>query len=211
MQRTRIEDVDSWMGPASVKRSLTRALGAEDVAINYYELDPGESFAFGYHRHADQEEVFYVLEGEATFETGEPRSGSESASSAERSRSRDGDAVSRDDETSQRDVSNHSADRSSGRSPREDGETASEDDEVTVGAGEAVRFGPGEWQQGWNRGESRVKALALGAPRESGETTILRECSECGERTGQEVGRAEDADALVTACVDCGAETGRFT
>ncbi|MEF8791740.1 MAG: cupin domain-containing protein [Haloarculaceae archaeon] len=155
MRKARIEEVDSWMGPASVKRPLSRALGAEDVAINYYELEPGESFAFGYHRHEGQEEVFYVQTGEATFET--------------------------------------------------------DDGEVTVGAGEAVRFAPGEWQQGWNRGEEPVRALALGAPQESGETTILRECPECGERTEQEVGRAEDADALVTRCLDCGAETGRFT
>ena len=154
MRKVRIEEVDSWMGPASVKRPVSRALGAEDVAINYYELEPGESFAFGYHRHADQEEVFYLLSGEATFET--------------------------------------------------------EGGEVTVGGGEAVRFAPGEWQQGWNRGEEPVRALALGAPQESGETTILRECPECGERTEQEIGRAEDADALVTRCLDCGAETGRF-
>ena len=155
MRKARIEEVDSWMGPASVKRSLTKALGAEDVSMNYYELEPGESFAFGYHRHEGQEEVFYLLSGEATFET--------------------------------------------------------DDGEVTVGAGEAVRFAPGEWQQGWNRGEEPVRALALGAPQESGETTILRECPECGGRTEQEIGRAEDADALVTRCLDCGAETGRFT
>jgi uncharacterized cupin superfamily protein len=165
MQKVNIEDVDSWMSPASVKRSLTRALGTEDVAVNYYELEPGESFAFGYHRHDDQEEVFYVLAGEATFETGEPR---------------------------------------------EDGETA-DGDEVIVGAGEAVRFGPGEWQRGWNRGEERVRALALGAPRDGGESTILRACPDCGGRTEQRIERTEDADALLTRCVDCGAETGRFT
>jgi uncharacterized cupin superfamily protein len=155
MRKATIEEIDSWMGPASVKRSLTKALGTEDVSMNYYELEPGESFAFGYHSHAGQEEVFYVMDGEATFETDEG--------------------------------------------------------EETVGAGEAVRFAPGEWQQGWNRGEDRVTALAIGAPQESGETDILRECPDCGERTEQEIGRAEDADALVTHCLDCGAETGRFT
>jgi uncharacterized cupin superfamily protein len=155
MRKARIEDIDSWMGPASVKRSLTKALGTEDVSMNYYELEPGESFAFGYHRHEGQEEVFYVIEGEATFET--------------------------------------------------------DDGEETVGAGEAVRFAPGEWQQGWNRGDERVEALALGAPQESGETTVLRDCADCGERTEQDIERAADADALVTLCVDCGAETGRFT
>lgn len=48
MEKVRIDDVDDRMGPADVKRPLSRALGAEHVAINYYELDPGESFAFGY-------------------------------------------------------------------------------------------------------------------------------------------------------------------
>jgi len=158
MEHARIEDIDSWMGPATGKRSLTKALGATDVALNHYVLEPGESFAFGYHEHDDQEEMFYVVEGEATFETG----------------GRDG------------------------------GET------VTVGAGEAVRFAPGEWQQGWNRGDEQVVALAIGAPQESGETTILRECADCGERTEQEIQQTEAKDALVTLCLDCGAETGRF-
>jgi len=30
------------MGPAHVERSLTKALGAEDVSMDYYELEPGE-------------------------------------------------------------------------------------------------------------------------------------------------------------------------
>lgn len=170
MEHVRIEDVDSWMSPASAKRPLSNALGAEDVTINHYELAPGESFAFGYHQHEGQEEVFYVLEGTATFETGEPRRGSESAS----------------------------------------GEAASEDGEVRVAQGEAVRFAPGEWQQGTNETDERVVALAIGAPAEMGETTILRECEDCGERTEQAVQPTEDKDALVTVCQDCGAETGRF-
>jgi uncharacterized cupin superfamily protein len=154
MEHARIEDIDSWMGPATGKRSLTKALGTEDVALNHYVLEPGESFAFGYHAHDDQEEVFYVLEGEATFET--------------------------------------------------------EEGDVSVGAGEAVRFDSGEFQQGWNRGEEQVVALAIGAPQESTETTVLRECPDCGERTEQEIRPTEAKDALVTLCLDCGAETGRF-
>jgi uncharacterized cupin superfamily protein len=155
MEKVRVEDVESWMSPASAKRSLTKALELEGVAINQYELQPGESFAFGYHAHEDQEEVFYVLSGEATFET--------------------------------------------------------EAGDVTVGAGEAVRFGPGEYQQGFNRGEALVSALAIGAPREGGSVDIRRECTECGERTGQSVELADSKDALVAVCLECGAETGRFT
>ncbi|MFB6205516.1 MAG: cupin domain-containing protein [Haloglomus sp.] len=154
MERVRVTDVDPWMAPASTKRPLSNALDAEDVAINHYELAPGESFAFGYHRHAEQEEVFFVLEGTATFET--------------------------------------------------------EADEVEVEAGEAVRFAPGEWQQGTNETSDRVVALAIGAPADAGETTILRECPDCGERTEQSVQPTEEGDALATVCEACGAETGRF-
>lgn len=68
MERAQIDDIDSWMGPADVKRPLGKVLGTTDLAINYYELEPGESFAFGYHRHADQEEVFYIQSGIVTFE-----------------------------------------------------------------------------------------------------------------------------------------------
>lgn len=154
MERVRIDDVDDWMGPADVKRPVGRALGVENAAINYYELAPGESFAFGYHRHDGQEEVFHVLSGTATFET--------------------------------------------------------EGDEVEVSAGELLRVAPGEWQRGTNRGDERVRALAIGAPAESGETTIRRECPDCGERTDQSIERADAGDGLVTLCADCGAETGRF-
>ncbi len=69
MERRAIDDVQNWLSPAAEKRPLGRALGAENVAVNYYELATGETFGFGYHRHPDQEEVFVVLAGEATFET----------------------------------------------------------------------------------------------------------------------------------------------
>jgi uncharacterized cupin superfamily protein len=50
-------------------RPLTDALGATDLALNYYELEPGDSFAFVYHVHEVQEEIFYVQSGTVTFET----------------------------------------------------------------------------------------------------------------------------------------------
>lgn len=154
MQHVTVDEIEDWMGPAEVKRSLGTALGTEDVAVNYYELAPGESFAFGYHRHADQEEVFYVIEGTATFET--------------------------------------------------------DDEEVGVGSGEAIYFAPGEWQQGWNRTDGRIVAIALGAPRDAGGVDIERDCEDCGGDTRQEVVPAEEADALLTKCADCGAVTGQF-
>jgi uncharacterized cupin superfamily protein len=155
MERVNAGDVDSWTSPAAAKRPLGRALGAEELALNHYELEPGDAFGFGYHRHPDQEELFYVLEGEATFET--------------------------------------------------------EDGDVTVGAGEAVRFAPGEWQLGRNEGEERVVALALGAPADASGADIRRECPECGERTPTEIERADEGSGLVTVCQECDAVTGQFS
>jgi uncharacterized cupin superfamily protein len=154
MERVSTDDVDSWTSPAAAKRPLGRALGAEEVALNHYELEPGDTFGFGYHRHPDQEELFYVLEGEATFET--------------------------------------------------------EGGDVTVAAGEAVRFAPGEWQLGRNEGDDRVVALALGAPAETSAADIRRECPDCGERTPTEVERSDDGSGLVTVCQECDAVTGQF-
>jgi quercetin dioxygenase-like cupin family protein len=71
METTAIDDLDSMMGPAAVKKRLAKGLEATEIALNYYELEAGETFGFGYHRHPDQEEVFYVLDGTATFETEE--------------------------------------------------------------------------------------------------------------------------------------------
>ena len=155
MERVSIDDPDRRMGPAADKRALSDPLGTTDLAINYYELAPGDSFGFGYHRHPNQEEVFYVVEGTATFET--------------------------------------------------------EDGDVDVSAGDAVRFAPGEWQLGRNAGEARVVALALGAPKDTGETEMLRECADCGGRTENTIEMADDRESLLTRCTDCGAVTGRFT
>ncbi len=71
MRKVRVDDVENSIQPAAVMRQLTEPLGTTDVAINYYELEPGDSFAFAYHDHEIQEELFYVIEGTATFETDE--------------------------------------------------------------------------------------------------------------------------------------------
>ncbi|MFC7141361.1 cupin domain-containing protein [Halosimplex aquaticum] len=155
MKRVSRDDCERRMGPAADKRALSAALDAEELALNYYELEPGDSFGFGYHRHPEQEEVFYVVDGTATFET--------------------------------------------------------EDGDVEVSAGEAVRFAPGEWQLGRNAGDERCVALAMGAPRDARRTEMLRECPDCGGRTENAVEMADDREALVTRCTDCGTETGRFT
>lgn len=112
--------------------------------MNYYELESGESFSGGLHTHTDQEEIFYVVEGTATFQT--------------------------------------------------------EDDVHEVGPNEVVRFAPGEYQEGRNEGEERVRAMAIGAPQDMGETRALFPCSECGaEYHETEV----DDDGVTLTCPDC--------
>jgi uncharacterized cupin superfamily protein len=155
MEKATIDDLDNWMGPASVKRPLGKALGTEHMGMQFYELEPGESTAFGYHAHENQEEVFYVVDGTLTFET--------------------------------------------------------EEGDVTVSEGEAVRFAPGEFQQSRNDTDGRVRTLGIGAPADPGELTLLRECPECDERTDQDIDSVDEGAALVTRCVDCGTETGRFS
>ncbi|QKY21361.1 cupin domain-containing protein [Halolamina sp. CBA1230] len=154
MERVAVDDVDGRIGPAAMVRGLTEPLGLTDLAMNYYELDPGDSFAYAYHNHEIQEEVFYVIEGTATFET--------------------------------------------------------ESGDVDVGPDEAVRFGREEFQRGWNRGDERVVAIALGAPLSYGESVTLRYCPECEGETDNDLGRADDEAAVVAHCGRCGVETGRW-
>lgn len=71
MRKVAIEDVDielSPLGVHSVRRPVSDALETDHFAMNYFELEPGESFSGGLHTHHDQEEVFYVQSGVATFE-----------------------------------------------------------------------------------------------------------------------------------------------
>lgn len=155
MERVRIDAVDNAVQPAAVMRRLTDSLDCDGLAINYYELAPGDSFAFAYHAHEVQEELFLVLEGTATWETDEGT--------------------------------------------------------VEVGPGEAIRFGRDEFQRGWNRDESRVRAIALGAPLDYGDQPKYADCPHCGERRRVEIARpGDDPEAVVTRCLDCGGEVGRW-
>jgi len=66
VKRVAIDDVDvvtNPMGVHDVRKPVSRVLGTEHVAMNYFELAPGDAFAGGVHAHGDQEEVFYVLSG----------------------------------------------------------------------------------------------------------------------------------------------------
>jgi mannose-6-phosphate isomerase-like protein (cupin superfamily) len=49
-------------------RQLAPKLGIEGFSLNHFELAPGQSPAHSMHKHAEQEEVFYVLDGEITVE-----------------------------------------------------------------------------------------------------------------------------------------------
>ncbi|OTF00562.1 cupin domain-containing protein [Halorubrum sp. SD612] len=76
MERVAIDDVDVVTNPMDVhdlRKPVSRALGADHVAMNYFELAPGDAFSGGLHTHNDQEEIFYVLAGTATFEVGRER------------------------------------------------------------------------------------------------------------------------------------------
>lgn len=72
MEKITILDLEppSTTSPAEVY-PLGDPLGTTDIAINYFELAPGDRFGFDLHRHLDQEEVFYIQQGTATFETEE--------------------------------------------------------------------------------------------------------------------------------------------
>lgn len=147
MEQVTIEDVETIERSTATVRGLTDELGTTGVAINHYRLDPGEAFSGGMHAHMDQEEVFYVIEGEATFETPE-------------------------------------------------GET-------TVGPGEAVRFGPGDYQRGRNEGDEPVEALALGAPKESTDVRVPQPCPECDSDTLRAIPTDE---GFSFECPECGAD-----
>ena len=70
MRKVTIHDLDppSTTSPAYVL-PLGDPLGTTHLSINYFELDPGDQFGYEFHRHLDQEEVFYIQQGTATFET----------------------------------------------------------------------------------------------------------------------------------------------
>ncbi|WP_338728938.1 cupin domain-containing protein [Haladaptatus sp. DJG-WS-42] len=157
MKKVAIDDVDILTNPMnvhSVRRPVSRALGTEDFAMNYFELESGESFSGGLHTHHDQEEVFYVQEGAATFET----------------------LV--DDER----------------------------DSVTVEAGEAIRFAPGEFQQGINEEDETAVGFAFGAPGRShdwDEIESLTFCRKCEEETAHGLDLT-DTGGFEFDCTECG-------
>lgn len=157
MEKITVDEVAAEPHPMGVnteRRLLSDALGTEDVTVVHYALEPGEQFSGGTHAHHDQEEVFVILEGAATFHLGPRR-----------------------------------------------------EESVTVEAGEAIRFAPGEFQFGRNEGEEPVVGLAIAAPgtgHDWGEIESLAPCEECGGFTHHGVRPPEDG--FVVYCLECGTE-----
>lgn len=157
MRKVDPDDVDPAQvgGSHPSRRSLGDPLDLADVALNRYAVPPGEELSGGIHTHLDQEEIFYVLEGTATFE--------------------------------------HKSD------PTADTET------TEVGAGEVVRFAPGDYQHGRNDGDERAVVLAIGAPSDSTEIRVPKACGECGDSDTLAVRKTEPG----LRCPECGAVIGR--
>jgi uncharacterized cupin superfamily protein len=153
MRKVALADADSIPNrPAHAVTDVAGAVGATDVGIRYYELDPGDGIGRTFHTHHDQEELFYVESGTATFETA--------------------------------------------------------DGPVAVESGEIVRFGPGEYQRGYNDGDERAVVVGLGAPAGSTDVTRMRRCDACDDRVT--ITYVDDGDEVVAVCDECGAETGRW-
>ena len=76
MEKVEIDEVRNEVNPMEVhevRRPVSDALGTDHFAMNYFELEPGDSFSGGLHTHHDQEEVFYVETGTALFDVGRER------------------------------------------------------------------------------------------------------------------------------------------
>lgn len=69
MEHVSVDEPANQARTADVMRGLTDPLSLSDVAVNYFELGPGDSLSGGLHTHTNQEELFYVIDGTATFET----------------------------------------------------------------------------------------------------------------------------------------------
>lgn len=113
MEHLPIDAVDHVSNPAqvnTVRKPISAALGMTDFAMVYHVLEPGEAFSAVLHTHHDVEEIFYIVDGTATFEVGEERT------------------------------------------------------RVEVGAGEAIRFAPGDFQRGFNTTDEPVIGFIFSAP-----------------------------------------------
>ena len=63
------DDVEAEAGRSATRRSLSDHLGLTKLGLNLYDIAPGEQAPLRYHYHTEQEEAFYVVEGELHVET----------------------------------------------------------------------------------------------------------------------------------------------
>ncbi|MFB6105915.1 MAG: cupin domain-containing protein [Halobacteriaceae archaeon] len=64
-------DIDPMTDRSADARSISEAAGLETLGLRVYEAAPGEQIPLVYHYHDEQEEAFYVLEGDLHVETPE--------------------------------------------------------------------------------------------------------------------------------------------
>ncbi len=78
MKQVSIDDVEPiphLMNVNSERRPLSRAVEEMNFAMVRFELQPGEAFSGAPHKHRTQQELFYVIEGTATWEVTEEPGG----------------------------------------------------------------------------------------------------------------------------------------
>jgi mannose-6-phosphate isomerase-like protein (cupin superfamily) len=71
MQKVTVDEIEAiphFMDANTDRRPLAREIEAMGFAATVFDLAPSEAFSGGLHTHDDQEELFYVVEGTATFE-----------------------------------------------------------------------------------------------------------------------------------------------
>lgn len=185
MRKVSIDEVEpGTVATDADRRGLTAPLGTTDVAISEYRLGPGERFSGGLHAHFDQEELFLVIDGEATFETFE---GEIVVEAGEAIRFAPGEFQS--------------------------GKNASEEKTVAVALGaprdsDDVRVPipcPGCGHENTRPTVDESGDGPVLACPDCGVTTEVA-CSECGSDRKRAV-LADDGGAVLDVCLDCGAET----
>ena len=66
-----VDGIEPTPDRPSVQRAVGDAAGLTEMAVNRYEVAPGEAIPLAYHYHDEQEELFYVLSGTLAVETPE--------------------------------------------------------------------------------------------------------------------------------------------
>jgi quercetin dioxygenase-like cupin family protein len=67
-EKVAVEALPDAPNPTRHKKEVDEAVGATEFGFNVYEAAPGERVPWGYHRHPNHEELFYVLSGALAVE-----------------------------------------------------------------------------------------------------------------------------------------------